>query len=310
MEIGFAITVKNTCDFMDKQILDKYIQAGKIAKETLEYGKGLVKEGASLLEIAELIEKKIFELRGNPAFPINIGMNETAAHFTPTMQSKETIRIEDYVKLDLGVHVDGYIADTAATVRLAGKDKLIECSEKMLEAALLLFIPGGKISEIGRIIENVAKEFGFNPVKNLTGHGLRQYDLHAGTNIYNVKNSSQKMLEEGEAYAIEPFCTAGTGFVKDSEPALIFMWLSDRPVRSIEGRKILELAKTKYTRLPFARRWLEKSFSQLKLSLALGELSQKRALHAFPQLKEVSGKPVAQAEHTVIVAKKPIVITR
>ncbi len=295
---------------MDKTILEKYIQAGKIAKETLEYGKALVKDGATALEIAEAIEKKIFELGGKPAFPVNIGINETAAHFTPVLQSKEIIKAEDYVKLDLGVHIDGYIADTAVTIRPAGKDKMVLCSEKMLEAALPLFVPGGKLSEIGEAIENVSKEFGFNPVRNLTGHGLKQYDLHAGTNVYNVKNSSNKKLEEGEAYAVEPFCTTGTGLVKDSEPALIFMWLADKPVRSAEARKILELAKTKYNRLPFAKRWIEKQFSPLKLNLAINELTRTGALHAFAQLKEVSGKPVAQSEHTVIVADKPIVTTR
>lgn len=295
---------------MDRQVLDKYLQAGKIAKETLEYGKTLVKEGAAVLEIAEAVEKKIFELCGKPAFPANIGINETAAHFTPVMQSKEIINAEDYVKLDLGVHMDGYIADTAATVRLAGKDALILCSEKMLEAALPLFVPGGRLSEIGETIGNVAKEFGFNPVRNLTGHGLKQYDLHAGTNVLNVKNSSRKILEEGEVYAAEPFCTAGAGLVKDSEPALIFMRLSDKPARSAEARKILELAKNKYGGLPFAKRWLEKSFPPLKLSLALNELARMGALRAFAQLKEVSGKPVAQSEHTVIVAEKPIVTTR
>lgn len=295
---------------MDKQILEKYLQAGKIAKETLDYGKALVKDGVAVLEIAEAIEKKIFELGGKPAFPVNIGINETAAHFTPVMQSREIINAEDYVKLDLGVHIDGYIADTAVTVRPAGKDKMILCSEKMLEAALPLFVPGGKLSEIGEAIENVSKEFEFNPVRNLTGHGLEQYDLHAGTNVYNVKNSSNKKLEEGEVYAIEPFCTTGAGLVKDSEPALIFMWLADKPVRSAEARKILELAKTRYAGLPFAKRWVETSFSPLKLSLAINELSRIGALHAFAQLKEISGKPVAQTEHTVIVSDKPIVTTR
>jgi len=294
---------------MDKQIMKNYLQAGKIAKETLGYGRTLVKDGAAVLEITEAIEKKIFDLGGKPAFPVNIGINETAAHFTPVMQSKEIIKAEDYVKLDLGVHIDGYIADTAITIRLAGKDALILCSEKMLETALPLFVPGGRLFEIGETIENVAKEFGFNSVRNLTGHGLKRYDLHAGTNVFNVKNSSQKRLEEGEVYAVEPFCTTGAGLVKDSEPALIFMWIADKPARSAEARKILELAKTRYAGLPFAKRWIEKSFPPLKMNLALNELARTGALHAFAQLKEISGKPVAQAEHTVIVAEKPVVTT-
>lgn len=292
------------------EILEKYKKAGKIAAQAREYGKGLIKEGASALELAEAVEKKIFELGAKPAFPVNISINEVAAHYTPTAQDKTTIKAEDYVKLDVGVHVDGYIGDTACTVRLAGKDDLIKCVEKMLETALPLFKPGIAIAGIGAAIENTAKEFGFNSIRNLTGHGLDQYNLHARVTIPNIKIVSEKILQEGEIYAVEPFVTAGAGFVKESEPALIFRWIADRPVRSQEARKILDLAKNEFNKLPFAKRWLQKRFSQFKVELALKQLLAVNSLHPYQQLKEVSGKPVAQAEHTVIVAEKPIITTK
>ncbi len=293
---------------MDSEILEKYKKAGAIAKQVLEYGKSLVKEGSLVLDIAELIEEKTIELGGQIAFPVNIGINETAAHFTPLLNDNAVIRNEDYVKIDVGVHIDGYIGDTALTVRPAGKDELIVCSEKMLETALKMFTPGTKICEIGEAIENVAKEFGFNPIRNLTGHGLEQYNLHAGVTIPNIKNESNKILQQGEVYAVEPFCTTGTGFVKDHEPCLIFLYMNDSPVRMPEARKIIELAKTKYSRLPFAKRWLQNYFSPLKLEMALKHLGN--SLHRYAQLREVSGKPVAQSEHTVIVHEKPVITTK
>lgn len=295
---------------MIPEILEKYKKAGKTAAQVRDYGKGLIKEGISVLELAEAIEKKIFELGAKPAFPINISINEVAAHYSPVMQDETTIKAEDYVKLDVGVHVDGYIGDTACTIRLAGKDELIKCSEKMLETALPLFKPGIAIAGIGAAIENVAKGFGFNPIRNLTGHGLDQYNLHAGVTIPNIKIASEKILQEGEVYAVEPFCTSGAGFVKESEPTLIFRWIADRPVRSSEARKILEIAKNEFDRLPFAKRWLQKRFTQFKVELALKQLLAVNALHSYQQLKEVSAKPVAQAEHTVIVAKEPIITTK
>lgn len=295
---------------MDKEILEKYLKAGKIAAEALQYAKSLVKEGVLILDIVEKTEEKIKKLGGEIAFPMNLSLNENAAHYTPVLNEKNVVKAEDYVKLDVGVHVDGYIGDTALTVRLTGKDKLIECSEKMLDNAIKIIKPGITIMEIGEAIENTAKEFGFNSVRNLTGHGLGKFNLHAGAVIPNIKTSNMFVLQEDEVYAIEPFCTPGAGMVKDSEPALIFRWIKDQPVRSPEARKILEFGKTKFFKLPFAKRWLQKSISQFKLELALKQLTNTQAIYPYNILREVSGSPVAQAEHTVIVKDKPIITTK
>ena len=294
---------------MEKEILDKYIEAGKIAAQVLEYGKSLVKPGVLAIEIAEKVDKKIEELKAKPAFPVNISINDIAAHWHPPINDKTIIKENDYVKVDVGVHVDGYIGDTASTVRISGKDKLIECSEKMLEKALTMFKPGTTIGDIGEAIENVAKEYGFNPIRNLTGHSLDRYDLHEGMIIPNVKNDSKYQLREDEVYAVEPFCTEGNGLVKDSGSPLIFRWISDRPTRLLEARKILELARGKFDGLPFAKRWIQKQFSPLKVELSLKELLAVNALYEYNPLKEVSEKPVAQSEHTVIVREEPIITT-
>ncbi len=295
---------------MEKEILDKYIKAGKIAAEVRDYGCSLVKKDALVVEIAEKIDKKIEELGAKPAFPVNISINDMAAHWHPVINDKTTIKEEDYVKIDVGVHVDGYIGDTAKTIRVAGKDDLIICSEKMLENAIKIIKPGVTIGEIGEVIENTAKEFGFNPIRNLTGHSLGRYDVHAGLVIPNIKNDSKYQLREDEVIAIEPFCTSGNGLVKDSGKALIFRWINDKPIRLIEGRKILEMAREKFERLPFAKRWIQKYFSPLKVELSLRELETVNALYGYKPLREVSGKPVAQTEHTLIVKEKPIVTTR
>jgi methionyl aminopeptidase len=294
---------------MEKEILEKYIKAGEIAAEVLSFAKGIVRKDMLVVELAEKVEKKIFELGAKPAFPVNISLNDIAAHYHPALNDKLTIKEEDYVKIDVGVHVDGYIGDTAATVRLAGKDELINCSEKMLDNALKIIRPGITIGEIGEAIENTAKDFGFNPVRNLTGHSLDRFDVHAGMNVPNIKTDSKYQLREDEIYAIEPFCTAGNGVVKDSGSALIFRWIVDRPTRMIEARKILELARDKYEKLPFAKRWIQKEFSPLKVELALKELLAVNALYGYQPLREVSNKPVAQSEHSIIVKEKPIILT-
>jgi methionyl aminopeptidase len=294
---------------MEKEILDKYIKAGRIAAQVRDYAQLLVKKDALVVDIAEEIEKKIFDLGGRSAFPVNISINNMAAHYHPVLNDKLTIKEEDYVKIDVGVHVDGYIGDTASTIRVDCKDDLIICSEKMLENAIKIIRTGITIGEIGEVIENTAKEFGFNPIRNLTGHSLGHYDVHAGLTLPNVKNDSKYQLREDDVIAIEPFCTSGNGLVKDSGSPLIFRWINDRPTRMTESRKILEMARDRFERLPFAKRWIQKEFSPIKVELSLKELTAANALYGYQPLREVSGKPVAQSEHTLIIRDKPIVTT-
>jgi len=288
---------------------EKYIKAGGIAGKSLQYGAKLVKEGAKVFDIAEAIERKVIELGGQIAFPVNISINELSAHYTPIFNDTLTIKKEDYVKIDVGAHVDGYIGDTATTVRVFGKDDLIICSEKMLENAIAILKPGVTIGEIGTVIQETAEKYGFKPISNLTGHSLDKYQLHAGISIPNIKTDSKVKLEEDQVIAIEPFCTEGAGHVKDSGDAKIFMWISDKPIRIAEGRKILELSRNQFNRLPFASRWIT-GMTPLKAQMTLKQLAKINALHAFMPLKEISDKPVAQAEHTIIIKDKPIVTTK
>ena len=181
-----------------------------------------------------------------------------------------TVREGDLLKVDIGVHVDGYIADSAKTVSLnSGKEDLIKASETALEEALKMMRPGVKVYEVSEVIEDTIRSMGFNPIINLTGHGLDKYELHARFEFPNVKNAIDYELKEGDVFAIEPFSTDGSGKVTETNKILIYRYLSDRPVRFPESRKILELTREKYHGLPFAKRWLLKEIkiSPIKLNL-------------------------------------------
>jgi methionyl aminopeptidase len=297
---------------MEKEIRQKYKTAGKIAARALAFAKSLTKPGALIVDIAEAVEAKIIELGGQPAFPINISINEVAAHYSPQLYDKRAILATDHVKLDVGVHVDGYIGDTAATVCIAEGNDLIACAEQMLKVALPMFTPGTVIADIGAAIEATAVEFGLKSVRNLTGHELGRFDLHAGIIIPNIKTTAPKVLNDGEVYAVEPFCTAGAGWVKEARPSLIFRWLADKPLRMREARTVLGFAKTRWNRLPFAKRWIQREFRWIpaKLDHVLSTLIATNCIYAYPILREKELKPVAQAEHTVIVAERPIITTK
>jgi methionyl aminopeptidase len=286
---------------MEKEVLEKYKKAHDISDDVIEFSMPLVKSGTKVLEIAEKVEKKIFDLGGKPSWPVNVSINEMAAHATPGIGDQTVLKDGDFVKVDIGVHVDGYISDRAYTILVGEKtDPMIETSKKAMQEALKVLEPGVKVSEVSEVIDNVVTENGFNPIRNLAGHAIGQYSQHEHPSIPNGKNNDQTEIESGTAIAIEVFTTTGSGWVKDSYPNQIFKFLQDRPIRMFEARKILEMSKNEFDGLPFTQRWI-KEISPLKIEMALRQLVEAEALETFPPLKEESNKPVAVWEDTKIV---------
>lgn len=294
---------------MDAEMFEKYQKAGKIAAEVCRNVRAMLKPGVKVLDVAEFAENEIREFGGEPAFPINISANELAAHCTPQFNDEKTIGGKDLVKIDVGVHVDGHIGDTAFTW-CSQKNSLIDASEKVLQAAIGVIKPGVTVSEIGSAIESKAKELGVGVIVNLTGHTLDRFVFHGAPSIPNVKNDDWHAFKEDDVIAIEPFVLESNGTVKDSMPVEIYRYVMDRPVRLAEARKIIELARDKYNGLPFAKRWLCKELPPLKVQMALTQLESIGAIESYPALKESRGRPIAQAEHTIIVRDEPVVTTR
>ncbi|MHC1581417.1 MAG: type II methionyl aminopeptidase [Candidatus Syntropharchaeia archaeon] len=276
---------------------DKYRKAGEIISEVREEVVKRIDVGIPLLEIAEFVENSIREKGASPAFPCNISRNDEAAHVTPSAGDKSVFG-EDMIKIDLGAHIDGYIADTAITVDLSGNPELVEASESALSAALEIIKEGVSTAEIGAVIEKTIRERGYMPIVNLTGHGLQQYVQHAPPQIPNVGRGRGVILKEGDVIAIEPFATDGAGRVTERGTAEIYQFIAKKPVRFPPSRELLKKIEV-YKTLPFAKRWLNVH----RLDMALRKLEEVKAIRSYPALKEEEGGLVSQAEHTVIVRK-------
>ena len=189
--------------------IEKWKKASKIAAEALAYGKTLIKKNSSYNEITEKIEKKIKELGGIPAFPVQMALNEQAAHFTTDVNEDHELK-EQLVSLDVGVHIDGYIGDNALTVDLSGKySELVKASKEAVDNAIKIIQIGTKLGEIGKVIQETIQSYGFSPIKNLSGHGLDLYDIHSYPTIPNFDTGDETGLEKGMVIAIEPFATNG-----------------------------------------------------------------------------------------------------
>lgn len=290
-------------DLTDEQY-EKHREAGQILAEVRAGAAERVEVGASHLEVAEWAEERTRELGAEPAFPVNISVDHEAAHATPSIDDETTFG-EEIVNLDIGVHIDGWLADTAITVDLSGNAELKEASEQALEVALETVEPGIHTGTIGAEIEDVIDGYGFNPVVNLTGHGLGHWKQHVPPNIPNRAIDSGVELEVGDVVAIEPFATDGGGKVNEGATEEIYALEHERSVRNRRARNALEQITEQFKTLPFATRWLDVD----RAEMAVRRLQRADVVHSYPVLQENDGSLVSQKEHTVIVTDNGCEVT-
>lgn len=289
---------------MNEEELGFYRQAGEIAARTLTKGAGMIRPGASYLEVVETVEAMVIDAGACLAFPLNLSLNEDAAHDTASPGDDRVFSAGDVAKLDLGVHLEGRIADTACTVDLGEHPLLCEASRAALSAALSMVRPGVSVGEIGAVIHREITIRGFRPVANLTGHGLRPYVLHGPPNVPNIPVDGGTVLEEGMAFAIEPFASTGTGRVSDRRKTEIFAQLTVKPVRLESGRRLLNSIRDRRG-LPFSRRWV----TGCHPDLSLPALMRNGIIRGYPVLGDVPGSLVSQAEHTCVVTSDGCIVT-
>lgn len=292
---------------MDSHAFECYVKAGKICSEARSYGVSLITPGASILVVNKAVEAKIRELGGELAFPVQISVNHVAAHYCPDPDDDTAFKEGDLCKLDLGVHIDGYIADTAITVDLGDNAALVKASKDACDAALALIKPGVPFRALGRAIQDTITAAGFAPIKNLGGHGLSQFTIHDSLiNVPNYDNHDETLIAEGMAFAVEPFATTGKGMVAEQNQGNIYCFAQRKPVRNPYGRKVLDQVE-RFHGLPFTTHQL--TIPQKAAEMGLRELLANGAVHAYPPLVEVQKGFVSQHEHTVIIHNGKALIT-
>jgi len=295
----------------DEESLEKFRLSGKILRETREEMRHFVREDMPIIEICEKAESLIRKKGGKPAFPCNVSINEIAAHYTSPPNDKRRVPKESIVKVDIGVHVDGYVTDTAITMCFNPEYRsLTEAAEQALKMAVENIHPGISTSKMGTIIENVIKNRGFKPISNLTGHQVGRYLVHAGTSIPNVSQISFSKIKLGGVYAIEPFVTLqnAVGRVENGEEVAIFRFLKSKSLKNPYAKQLLKYIEENFRTLPFAERWLQGMVPEKHYREAFLELLSSKALMGYPIFIEISRKPVSQAEHTVLIVEDGCVV--
>ncbi|MEE9150495.1 MAG: type II methionyl aminopeptidase [Thermoplasmata archaeon] len=288
---------------MDDETIAKYRKAGKIAKAARDYGASKIKEGALLLDVAEGVEDFIRKQGGEPAFPINLTINDAAAHFTPSHEDKTRFNRGEVVKIDVGVHVDGYMGDTATTIEVGTHHwtDLVRATKEALDVAIALMKPHARLDDVGAAIQRVIEAYGFVPVENLTGHSMERYKLHAGLSVPNVMGDGSGSVKIGDVIAIEPFATDGAGRVDGKKSGNIYRLVKPRPIGGKELKALIDHITKNYSTLPFSERWCHKYDKKAKQRIR--KLLRASVIYSYPLLKDVDGGTVAQSEHTVMITE-------
>lgn len=286
-----------------KPDLEKLRRSGFISATAREAGRKMIVPGARLEDVACAVEAIIREMGGEPAFPAQLSVNNIAAHYCSPIDDPIVVRAGDIVKLDLGTHIDGYVTDNAVTVDLRGgpDSAMVAASRMALEAAISVMGPGAPITEIGRQIESTIKAFGFNPVYNLTGHGVARYVVHCAPSIPNYPDPKAGRLKPHQTIACEPFVSDGKGYIDVQGPPEVFG--TKRPPRDKDQLPAdIKAAIEATSNLPFARRTLNRVLgSTERVEEALDLLKKRKMLIEYPPLVEKPGVRVAQTEHTIFI---------
>jgi len=295
---------------MSDNFIRDYIKAGKSVIAARKLARELIKPGVKFLEIANQCEEEIHKNGCELSFPINMSLNEIAAHYSPPIDDTSIIPESGLLKIDIGAHYNGFIADSAFTINLDEDPKLqnyIDAAKDALDAAIDMFKPGIKLYELGEAIENKIINRGLRPIKNLGGHELKQFNLHAGPFIPNYNDKEKihnQILKPGDAYACEPFATSGVGMVENGKHAYIFRFIKKvKKNVSYEHQNYMNKIEKSFRHLPFSPRWIERKniIPKSKIQRTMESFVGKKILDKYPILIERSREPVAQEEHTIVL---------
>lgn len=304
---------------MEKEEFDAYVKAGRIAGQVKEFARGYVKRGMKLIDIAEAIDAKILELGGDFGFPVGLGVDEIAAHFTPTVDSEEVA--EGLLKVDIGIAVDGFIGDTAFSLDLSDDEEyrdLIDFNEEILKTASEIVRVGMRVSDVGDAVQDFIEKKSderFTVVKGLCGHSLGKNCIHCPPTVSNCRNKNGYTFED-DAFAIEPFVSLGSGEIIEGKGGGIYALKGEGVVRDKDAREVLGFVIERFETRPFCARWLvaairnsDLEIREEKLKFCLRTLVSQGVIHEYPILLEKSRMPVSQAENTFLVANGEVVCT-
>lgn len=327
MEYPLEVNSYRTTD-EEKRYLDRqqnnhwqdFRKGAEIHRRVRAKAQQLIKPGMPMLEIADLIENSVRAYTGNDhtlkqgiGFPTGLSVNHVAAHYTPNSSDKLVLKQEDVMKVDIGVHVNGHIVDSAFTLTFDDKyDSLLTAVREATYTGVKESGIDVRLNDIGAAVQEVmesyemelnGKTYPIKCIRNLNGHNIGDYQIHSGKTVPIVANGDMTKMEEGETFAIETFGTTGKGYVitqGECSHYALNQNIDDIKVPGERARELLNNIKTNFGTLPWCRRYLERA-GEDKYLLALNQLVRAGIVEDYLPLVDTTGSYTAQYEHTILL---------
>ncbi|KAF8078985.1 methionine aminopeptidase 2-like protein [Lyophyllum atratum] len=297
-------------------------RASEVHRQVRKYARKMIRPGMTMTEIAENIEagtRALVEengLESGVGFPTGVNLNHCAAHYTPNAGDTTVLQHGDVLKVDIGVHVNGRIADSAFTMAFDHTyDKLIEAVKAATDTGIREAGIDVRLGELGGLIQETmesyevevgGKVYPVKSIENLSGHSIKPYQIHggdSGKSIMLVKNDDQTKMEEGEYFAIETFGSTGRGRVVETGECSHYAKVYNAPnvpLRLTSAKSLLKSINQHFGTLPFCRRYLDR-VGESKYLLGLNHLVAQGIVQDYPPLCDQRGSMTAQFEHTILL---------
>ncbi|XP_077971996.1 methionine aminopeptidase 2-like isoform X2 [Styela clava] len=312
---------KKALDISYDEMWNDFRQAAEAHRQVRKYVQGYIQPGMTMIDICEKLEdasRKLInenKLEAGLAFPTGCSLNHCAAHYTPNAGDKTVLKYDDVCKIDFGTHINGRIIDCAFTVTFNPKyDRLLEAVKAATNTGIKNAGIDARLCEIGELIQETmesyeveldGKTYQVKPIRNLNGHSIGQYRIHAGKTVPIVKRETSARMEEGEVFAIETFGSTGRGVVHDDMECSHYMKNFDLaqthvPLRLPRAKKLLHIIGENFGTLAFCRRWIDR-LGETKYLMALKNLCDSGVVDPYPPLCDIKGCYTAQFEHTILL---------
>ncbi|KAH8511411.1 hypothetical protein H0E87_008827 [Populus deltoides] len=288
---------KRELERLEKPMYNSVRQAAEVHRQVRKYMKSILKPGMLMTDLCETLENTV----------------QVAAHWTPNSGDKTVLQYDDVMKLDFGTHIDGHIVDCAFTVAFNPMfDPLLEASREATNTGIKESGIDVRLCDVGAAIQEVmesyeveinGKVFQVKSIRNLNGHSIGPYQIHAGKSVPIVKGGEQTKMEEGEFFAIETFASTGKGYVREDLECSHYMKNFDVghiPLRLPRAKQLLATINKNFSTLAFCRRYLDR-LGETKYLMALKNLCDSGIIQPYPPLCDVKGSYVSQFEHTILL---------
>ncbi|XP_038073152.1 proliferation-associated protein 2G4-like [Patiria miniata] len=292
-----------------KKVVEK-AAAGESVRSLCELGDSFI------LEETSKIFKKIKDLKKGIAFPTCLSVNNCVCHFSPLRSDPDvSLKDGDVVKIDMGGHIDGFIAVVAQTIVIGAsadnkvmgrKADVIQAAYTCSEAALRKIKPGVQNYDITKLFQTIGESFECQPVQGMLSHQLKQNTIDGEKSIIQNPTDDQRKehkaseVEVHEAYAIDVLISTGEGKGKERDTRTTVFKKTDvvYNLKMKTARVLYSQVDSKFQNMPFTLRAFDE---EGKARMGVVACTTHKLFEPYPVLYEKDGEFVAQFKFTVLV---------